>query len=592
VAAFAGLARPAAAQGLPVYSHIIIIWEENKDYGDVIGSASAPYINNTLLGTYGGANFTQMHSEYHPSQPNYLCFSSGSNQGVLDDGTYDVPAMTTPNLFAKLRAAGYSFKGYAEDLPSVGYTGASYTYQSGTNEYVEKHCPWVNWQGTGTNQIPSSCNVPYATATDNPGHLSSSYYFPANFNLLPTVAMVVPNEQNEMHDGTVSQADTWLKQNMDAYVQWARTHNSLLILAWDENDGSNPATGTPIPWVAVGANVKPGNYSESINQYNWLRTIENMYGLGTCTGNDAGATPVTDAFSTALTWTGSASGNWNALENNWKNVGLSALYFNGAQVTFDDSGANTNITIQSAGISPASLAFLNTTAKSYTLGGGPIAGTCGVSISGGGQVTLTGSNTYSGGTTLAGGKLVLGNAQALGQSTLDLSGGSVGFSSLTAVTLGGLSGSGPLALVNSASLPVALSVGNNSVNTIYSGVLSGRGSLAKVGGGTLTLTAGNSYSGGTSVTGGVLVAENAAALPSGARLVIGSSGSVVLGGVGYAELGSLLDGAPAGDSTPPAPTGGANVAPEPRTVLLLAAAACALCVLAARRRGAPCVGGE
>ena len=161
-----------------------------------------------------------MRSEYHPSEPNYLGFSSGSNQGVLDDGNYDTPAKTTPNLFAKLRAAGDTFIGYSEDLPSVGYTGTSYTYKSGTNEYAEKHNPWVNWQGSGTNQILSSLNVPYATATDNAGGWSSSYYFPTNYSLLPTVAMVVPNEQNEMHDGTVSQADTWLKKNLDGYVKW------------------------------------------------------------------------------------------------------------------------------------------------------------------------------------------------------------------------------------------------------------------------------------------------------------------------------------------------------------------------------------
>ena len=247
--------------------------------------------------------------------------------------------------------------------------------------------------------------------------------------------------------------------------QVARTHNSLLILAWDENGGSDPATGTPIPWVVVGANVKAGNYGEAINHYNWLRTIENMYGLGTCTANDAGATPVTDAFSTALTWTGSSSGNWNTTENNWKNVGLSALYFNGGQVTFDSSGTNTTIAIQSAGVSPASVTFSNSTAKSYTLGGGPIAGSGGLTVSGGGQVTLTGSNTFGGTTLVTSGSLVLGNAGALCGSTLDTSGaGTLSFGALTAATLGGLTGSGKLALINSSSAPVVLSVGNNGAD--------------------------------------------------------------------------------------------------------------------------------
>ena len=43
--------------------------------------------------------------------------------------------MTTPNLGASLLAKGYTFKGYAEDLPSVGYTGATYSYTGKTTTF-------------------------------------------------------------------------------------------------------------------------------------------------------------------------------------------------------------------------------------------------------------------------------------------------------------------------------------------------------------------------------------------------------------------------------------------------------------------------
>ena len=48
------------------------------------------------------------------------------------------------------------------------------------------------------------------------------------------------------------------------YIQWAITHNSLLILTWDEDDGS--AT-SHIATIFVGAHVKAGHYSESMNHY-------------------------------------------------------------------------------------------------------------------------------------------------------------------------------------------------------------------------------------------------------------------------------------------------------------------------------------
>src|SRR5262250_3108622 len=72
-------ARPWPA-GLPVYDHIVIVVEENKDYEDIIGSPAAPYINGTLKRE--GATLTQLYAEEHHSQGNYFWLLSGSNQNV------------------------------------------------------------------------------------------------------------------------------------------------------------------------------------------------------------------------------------------------------------------------------------------------------------------------------------------------------------------------------------------------------------------------------------------------------------------------------------------------------------------------------
>jgi acid phosphatase len=305
VLVFAGLSAVGRAASLPKYDHVIIIFEENKDFGQVIGSANAPYINHTLLGTYGGALFTHCHAEAHPSQPNYIDFFSGANQGVTDNTQSDLPPFTTPNLGASLLAKGYTFKGYAEDLPSVGFTGAF------SRNYALKHCPWVNWQQAAgntaqANSIPASLNVPFCTATDNVNKLPPSYYFPTDYSRLPTIAFVIPNQDNDMHNNTgggdsgeVRTGDAWLKTYMDGYVQWARTHNSLLILTWDEDANAGQADNQLIPTIFVGANIKAGSYPEAINHYNLLRTLEDMYGLPYCTRNDSGAAPITDVFTAA-----------------------------------------------------------------------------------------------------------------------------------------------------------------------------------------------------------------------------------------------------------------------------------------------------
>lgn len=65
--------------------------------------------------------------------------------------------------------------------------------------------------------------------------------FQAEYSALPTVSIVVPNQLNGMHSGNNSEmiqsGDRWLQTHLDAYVQWAQQHNSLLIVTWDEDNG-------------------------------------------------------------------------------------------------------------------------------------------------------------------------------------------------------------------------------------------------------------------------------------------------------------------------------------------------------------------
>jgi hypothetical protein len=255
--------KASAVTIIPRPDHVVIVVEENHSYSEIIGSSSAPYINSLAK---SGANFTNSYGVEHPSEPNYLDLFSGSNQGVTDDSCPHT--FSTENLGHELISKGFTFSGYSEDMPSVGYTGCSYL------KYYRKHNPWVNF----TN-ISSTLNKPFTN-------------FPTDYSTLPTVSFVIPNQNNDMHDGTINQADTWLKSKLDGYVQWAKTHNSLLIVTWDEDDRS---ANNHIPTIFVGPMVKTGTYSETINHYNVLRTLEDMYGLPYA-GKSSTATPITDVW--------------------------------------------------------------------------------------------------------------------------------------------------------------------------------------------------------------------------------------------------------------------------------------------------------
>src|SRR5207249_8940059 len=147
------------------------------------------------------------------------------------------------NLASELLAAGFSFAGYSESLPAAGSTVCT------SGSYYRKHNPWVNFSN-----LPASVNLPFSS-------------FPSDFSRLPDLCFVVPNQDNDMHDGTIAQADTWLQSNFDSYVQWAKTHNSLFLLTFDEDDGSQH---NQIATMFVGAMVRPGQYSERIGHYNVL----------------------------------------------------------------------------------------------------------------------------------------------------------------------------------------------------------------------------------------------------------------------------------------------------------------------------------
>ena len=122
---------------------------------------------------------------------------------------------------------------------------------------MRKHNPAANWKELAANNQPFS-------------------EFPGDYAQLPTVAFVVPDQRNDMHNGSIAQGDAWLKKNIEQYAQWAITHNSLLIVTWDEDDGSS---NNRIATIFVGAMIKPGRYKQRINHFNLLRTSEEMYGL-------------------------------------------------------------------------------------------------------------------------------------------------------------------------------------------------------------------------------------------------------------------------------------------------------------------------
>jgi phosphatidylinositol-3-phosphatase len=244
------------------YVQLVIF--ENESLDNVIGSPQAPYLTGLAK---SWANMRNSHAIAHPSEPNYLALFSGSTQGVTDDSCPHT--FSAPSLGGELIKAGLTFTGYSESMPSNGYAGcgANVSAKTGKDLYRRKHVPWPNFT-----DVPASGNLVY------PGALAAP---PSRF------VWITPNMCNDMHDCSIKTGDDWAAANLPKLIAWDKAHDGILIVTFDENDGS---PGNQIPTILAG-NVTPGQYDQKIDHYSVLRTIEDIFRLAPL-GQSAGAKPI------------------------------------------------------------------------------------------------------------------------------------------------------------------------------------------------------------------------------------------------------------------------------------------------------------
>jgi fibronectin-binding autotransporter adhesin len=339
--------------------------------------------------------------------------------------------------------------------------------------------------------------------------------------------------------------------------------------------GYSPTLPSSIP-ILVAANG--ATLTDNVPDSGWTITGPAIYSFQIISPTDtmAGGSPINGVpgevilYSTtgnpSLTWTGSNGAAWDYATANWSPATNNGVYQDGFNVTFDDTNTsgNTTITVTASGVAPKSVTF-NNSLLSYTLSGGSIAATGGLTMTGSGGVTLNNVNIYGGAATISGGTLTIGsggsltaavivvaaagnlnvgNGGALGSSTVLADNGSVGFNSVSQ-TLASLSGAGLLTLNGTT-----LTLGAMS----FTGSINGTGGVVyNLGSGTATLSGGNNtYSGDTVVNSGQLTLASSAALlnstlNSGGG-TIGFSSSVAshaftLGGLGGGSGITLADNA-------------------------------------------------
>jgi acid phosphatase len=256
---------------VPNFSHVYVIYFENKEYSQIIGSSAAPFINS-LVAKYGLA--TNFYAERHPSEPNYIAMTSGGTQGITDDGVYN---LGVNNLFQQVEASGRTWHEYMQGIPSGCFTGSSSSAVTDgvgkSGSYVRKHNPAISYTGISGN--PAECAKITNLASFNPAA--------ANFNF------ITPNMINDMHDGTVADGDNFLKAFLPQITGSAAFANSVVYVTFDEGT-TNTNGGGHIVMIPVTPGMTPGYKSATtLTHYSLLRTIEQAWGLPLL-GNASSAT--------------------------------------------------------------------------------------------------------------------------------------------------------------------------------------------------------------------------------------------------------------------------------------------------------------
>jgi hypothetical protein len=259
---------PPSMNSFPQFGHVFLVVEENHSYSEVIGNSTMPYLNS-LASKYGLA--TQYYANTHPSIGNYFMLTTG--QLVTNDDAY-TGTVSSDNLVRELTAAGKSWKSYAENLPSQGYTGGD------VYPYAKHHNPFTYLTDV-LNSTSESQNL--VSFTQFNSDLANDQ--------LPTFSYIVPNLLDDAHDGTLQAADGWLQQNIAPLIASATFQkDGLLIIVFDESDTSDVTNGGGhIAAVIVSPKGKPGYQSTTLYQHqSTLRLI--LHGLGVTTYPGAAAT--------------------------------------------------------------------------------------------------------------------------------------------------------------------------------------------------------------------------------------------------------------------------------------------------------------
>jgi hypothetical protein len=235
----------------------------------------------------------------HPSEPNYIWMEAGNNLGITNDNDPGSNHQaTTDHLVTHLQAANKTWKAYVESIDGTTCPLTS------TSLFVAKHVPMVFFDDVTNTNTASSQNCishvrPYTElATDLTGNKTADYNF------------ITPNVCDDMHGTTgsldcppvvndlVKMGDTFLSKLVPQIMgSNDYKNNGVIFIVWDEGSGFPTGSDGPLPFFAIGANVKPGYAGQvKYTHSSFLRSVQEIFGITPYIRDAANAKDFADLF--------------------------------------------------------------------------------------------------------------------------------------------------------------------------------------------------------------------------------------------------------------------------------------------------------
>lgn len=266
---------PHTVQGTDAgIEHIVIIVQENKPSSQIVGAGDAPYFNKLAGENALASNYQAI---MHPSLPNYLALTSGTNAGITSNCKPKDCTAEVRNIADEVSGSGRTWKMYAEGMPAP--CGAE-----NSGRYAVKHNPFMYYPSVTSDKNSCAAHVvPFGRLDQDLASASS----------LPNFVFISPDLCSDTHDCPVRTGDDWLSTQVGKILGSPAftTQNSLLVLTWDEGSGNDNRVAT----VFAGPAARKAFRSDAgYSHYSLLHTIEAVWGLPPLTDNDRNAPLMTE----------------------------------------------------------------------------------------------------------------------------------------------------------------------------------------------------------------------------------------------------------------------------------------------------------